>query len=249
MFNKKLSLKWTRIRLSYPGPKIAVLVVILSGLLSAQLPETWEVNVNEYEYLMTITGVAVINGVESANSENVIAAFVNNECRGVAYPTETQGRQLYFMMVYSNTNAETLTFKLYNAGIDSILNVSETIIFSVNERIGTVDAPYEFIANYYVNSIEGTVTERFNLLTNYPNPFNNSTNIRFRIKENAFIQLSVFNLNGEHVITLVNEKISAGDIVSWDSKNASGADCPSGEYIIQLMTNNTQSYRKMTMIK
>lgn len=234
----------------YMGPKPAVFMIILSGLLFAQVPEEWDFNFNEYEDLMTITSVVVINGIESTNTENVIAAFVNNECRGVGYTTETLGSQLFFLMIYSNTSDEAVTFKLYDAGIDSVVNVSNAITFSAGEGLGSVDEPYEFIANYYVNSVAGIVPERFNLLTSYPNPFNNLTNIQFEIVEDAHVILSVFNVNGELVAVVVNERKTAGDyVVPWNSKNILGADCPSGEYIIQLMANDNQNHHKVTLIK
>jgi len=249
-FFKKVNQDWTRKAHCRPGLTPLVFMVILCGMLFAQVPGDWYVNENEYEYFMTITCIAVVNGVESANSGNVIAAFVNEECRGVEYTTETSEEQLFFLMVYSNTNGETVTFKLYSEDIDSVLDVSNLVVFSAGDGIGTVDEPYEFIANYYINSVTSVVPERFNLLTSYPNPFNNLTNIQFELTEDTFVQLSVFNVNGERVAILVNERKPAGDyIVSWNSKNASGADCPSGEYIIQLVTNNEQYRCKVTLIK
>jgi len=249
-FYKRVNQDWTRKAHCRPGLTPLVFIAILSGMLFAQVPGDWYVNENEYEYFMTITGVVVINGIESTNTENVIAAFVNEECRGVEYTTETSEEQLFFLMVRANTSGETVTFKLYNAGIDSVVDVSNAITFSASEGLGSVDEPYEFIVNYYVNSVTGIVPERFNLLTSYPNPFNNLTNIQFEIVEDAYVQLSIFNVNGEQVAVVVNERKPAGDyIVPWNSKNVLGADCPSGEYIIQLMTNNNQNHHKVTLIK
>ncbi|MBU0711531.1 T9SS type A sorting domain-containing protein [bacterium] len=250
VFYKKVILIWARNVKNHPGSIAAILIVIFSSFLAAQAPQEWNVNYNDYEFFMTVTGIAVINGVESTNPENVIAAFVNDECRGVDTTTETQGSQLFFLMVRNNINSEIVTFKLYNAEIDSVLDCTNSIVFSVSEGIGTVDEPYDFIANYYVNSIIGTIPEKFELLTNYPNPFNSSTSIRFSISENADVQLSIFNMNGERIIVLANERKSAGDyIVPWNGKDNSGNNCATGEYIIQMMNDNEQYLRKVMLIK
>ena len=154
-------------------------------------------------YLRLLTGTVVINGVESTNPENVIAAFVDNECRGVDTTIESQGNQFFFLMIRSNTNNETVTFKLYDAQIDSVLNVSNTVIFSVNEGIGTVDNPFEFIANYYVNSTACTHPNSYTILTSYPNPFNNSTNIHFSLLNETRVTLSIFDMGGKKVTELI----------------------------------------------
>jgi len=153
-------------------------------------------------------------------------------------------------MVRSNTNDETVTFKLYDAQIDSVLECTNTIVYSVSEGLGSVDEPYEFIANYYVNSIAHTVPEKFEFLKNYPNPFNNSTNIRFSVLNGALIQISVFDLAGNLVIVLVNERKPAGDyIVPWNGKDNMGNTCATGEYIIQMKNVDEQYLRKVLLIK
>ena len=62
------------------------------------------------------------------------------------------------------------------------------------------------------------VTESFELLQNYPNPFNPSTTIRFEIPKATDVTLTVYNVNGELVATLLDKQMSAGaHQVSWDS--------------------------------
>lgn len=240
---------WARIVKNHPGSIAAILIVIFPSFLFSQVPQDWNVNYNDYEYVMTVTGIALINGFESTNPENVIAAFINGECCGVDTTIESQGNQLFFLMVRSNTNSETVTFKLYNAGIDSVLDCTNSIVFSVSEGIGTVDDPYDFIANYYVNSITLTVPQKCELLTNYPNPFNNSTNIRFSVSSNALIKLSVFDLTGNLLVVLVNERKPAGDyIMPWNGKDNSGNNCANGEYIIKMVNDSELYFRKVLFI-
>ena len=57
----------------------------------------------------------------------------------------------------------------------------------------------------------------FNLAQNYPNPFNPSTIIKFNITQSAAVTLSIYNVSGQKVATLVNQKLSAGSYeIDWN---------------------------------
>ncbi len=78
-------------------------------------------------------------------------------------------------------------------------------------------------------NVNGT-PDAFTLLQNYPNPFNPSTTIIYSIPEVSKVRLTLFNLLGEEVATLVNEENSAGNyIVEFNAANL-----PSGIYFYQL---------------
>ncbi len=89
------------------------------------------------------------------------------------------------------------------------------------------------------------VPDKFDLEQNYPNPFNPATKIKFNIPENSFVNLKVFNLQGEEVATLVNEELSAGSYnADW---NAEGM--PSGVYVYSLRTNGINLSHKMILLR
>jgi hypothetical protein len=71
------------------------------------------------------------------------------------------------------------------------------------------------------------VPENFELLCNYPNPFNASTTIRFHVSQSGFVSLKVYNLLGQNIKTLVNEFYHAG---IYEVRWLPGADIPSGIY-------------------
>ena len=75
-------------------------------------------------------------------------------------------------------------------------------------------------------SDEAPIATRFELGQNYPNPFNPTTHIRFNIPETASTKLTVFNVMGEEVATLVNSVMQAGGhTVSWNASSM-----PTGVY-------------------
>jgi hypothetical protein len=96
----------------------------------------------------------------------------------------------------------------------------------------------------------------FKLYQNTPNPFNQSTNINYEIINNTQdIKLTIFDLMGKEVITLVDEVQSPGiHSVLWNGKDKKGGDAPSGMYFCRLWlfteanTTFTDS-KKMVVIK
>lgn|GEM_PF-212267 len=75
----------------------------------------------------------------------------------------------------------------------------------------------------------------FNLYPNFPNPFNASTTFRYQLPQAGAVELAIYNLLGERLITLVNDFQSAGfHERQWDGRDDSGRWLPSGVYFVQL---------------
>jgi hypothetical protein len=84
------------------------------------------------------------------------------------------------------------------------------------------------------------------LSQNYPNPFNPNTNIRFALKSESDVKLVVYNLLGEMIKELVDNKIAAGN----HEYTFNSDDLPSGIYLYRLEANNqTIGVKKMTLVK
>jgi len=83
------------------------------------------------------------------------------------------------------------------------------------------------------------------LYQNYPNPFNVTTTITFDLVNNGNVSLSVFNLIGQKIETLIKRRMESGQYdVNW---NASGLS--SGVYFYKLTTNNQTLTKRMTLLK
>ncbi len=79
------------------------------------------------------------------------------------------------------------------------------------------------------------VPQDFILYPNYPNPFNGTTNISFTLPREDKISLAVFNLMGQKVCTLADEKFTAGThFLTWNGKNDLNLAQPSGIYICRI---------------
>ena len=100
---------------------------------------------------------------------------------------------------------------------------------------------------------ESALPEKFALEHNYPNPFNPTTTIDFRLPAPSgvegstvsFVTLKVFDLHGREVATLVNETLPAGRYkVNWDARNM-----PSGVYFCRLNAGSFSATEKLVLVK
>jgi len=97
-------------------------------------------------------------------------------------------------------------------------------------------------------SIEEPVSntpDKFRLYANYPNPFNSSTEIKFDLPQNSFINLSIYNVMGQKVDELVNRNLSAGSHrIRWNADRL-----PSGLYYYRLQAGTNHLVKKMILMK
>jgi hypothetical protein len=85
---------------------------------------------------------------------------------------------------------------------------------------------------------------------NYPNPFNPSTTIRYTLPEAANVRLTIYNVLGQEVRTLVNAAQSRGvHSVQWDGRDASGRQAATGVYIYRLEAGQFVATRNMVFTK
>jgi hypothetical protein len=85
----------------------------------------------------------------------------------------------------------------------------------------------------------------FHLSQNYPNPFNPKTTIEFSLPNGGFTRLTVYDLLGRKVLTLMSEDLNQGrHSITFDA-----SDLASGLYIYELNSNNVSLRKKMMLIK
>jgi hypothetical protein len=90
----------------------------------------------------------------------------------------------------------------------------------------------------------------FWLEPNFPNPFNPTTNIRFSIDRQTAVSLTIYDLLGQRVRTLVEEVMEPGTrTLSWDGKDDAGKPQASGTYIYRLKADTFMEAKKMILLK
>ncbi len=96
-----------------------------------------------------------------------------------------------------------------------------------------------------VNEVKPDTPKEYSLKQNYPNPFNPVTAIGYRLSAISQVDLSVYNMLGQKIKTLVSESQQAGEYkVEWDA-----SDFASGIYYYHLIAGEFQSIKKMVLIK
>ncbi len=101
-----------------------------------------------------------------------------------------------------------------------------------------------------VNDNDLSLPNAYALGQNYPNPFNPETVIEYNLPHAAQVRLTVFNIVGQEVTTLVNDYQSSGvKRVIWDGTDAHGIKVTSGVYFYRLNTADFDMTRKMIMMK
>lgn len=88
------------------------------------------------------------------------------------------------------------------------------------------------------------------LKSNYPNPFNPETTIRFSLENDDKVRIEVFNIRGNRVRTLLNEQLNKGSHqIVWNGKDESGSYVSSGVYLYRLRTSSFDDTKKMILMK
>ena len=98
-----------------------------------------------------------------------------------------------------------------------------------------------------VVSIHSThVPADFTLNQNYPNPFNPATVIPYHLPNSGNVQLKIYNLLGQEIITLLDGFQSEGfHEYRWDGKDKSGISVTGGVYICEMLFNNMRQTIKL----
>lgn len=106
-----------------------------------------------------------------------------------------------------------------------------------------IQQPYDEL--YIENSTSGQLITEHELLPNYPNPFNPTTNIEYKIASQTHVSLTVYDVLGRRVRTLVNEVQEPGEY----TKTFNAQNLSSGTYFIRIKADNFDRVQQMTLIK
>ncbi len=162
---------------------------------------------------------------------------------GLAHSLQmTNNGHLYIILdslIYSSVNAGA-TWQLIGAG-DILGHYNNTLYSIYGGRV------YMLNTTTTVND-ETTIVQlprTLELKQNYPNPFNPTTNLSFFLPQESFVELKVYNILGQIVVTLINEKKLAGEhqVVFDDTQFSSGF------YTFRLRTDIGVKTKRMMLVK
>jgi uncharacterized delta-60 repeat protein len=182
--------------------------------------------------------------------ENIyICGFVINNSGGLTdYLTmkyNSQGDSLWAIRFNGKRDSSDIAYSL------CLDNAGNVIVTGKSKGINT---NYDFATIKYsqqigIQTISSEIPKSFSLSQNYPNPFNPTTKIRFSIPPyeggKGDVTLTVFDLLGREITTLVNEQLKPGTYeVEWDASNYS-----SGMYFYKLTSESFSETKKLILLK
>ncbi|MBN2413560.1 Ig-like domain-containing protein [candidate division KSB1 bacterium] len=98
--------------------------------------------------------------------------------------------------------------------------------------------------------LETSLPKDFQIYQNFPNPFNPWTKIRFELPKQELTQITIYNITGQVVKTLVNDQLKPGyHEVVWDGLNDQGLKISSGVYYYRIQAGSFKQVKKMALIK
>ena len=145
---------------------INVIIFFLIGIsVYGQVP-TWSVNENDFEYTMSFVAFLNIDGVNLTSTNDMVAAFAGTECRGVTNLVYVPSKNRYYAYfnVFSNTNGESLSFKVYDATNDKVVDITKIVNFEINTLYGDLSQAFSF-ANPALNSEANIMSFNFKDIT------------------------------------------------------------------------------------
>ncbi|HEX9974361.1 MAG TPA: FlgD immunoglobulin-like domain containing protein [bacterium] len=148
-------------------------------------------------------------------------------------------------------------------GIDPDVAVGDTLLLRISkiggDRMGMIftqelNRGHSYITIPHtatdVNIARADLPTVFRLHQNYPNPFNPDTFIQYELPVASMVKLEIYNLMGQRVKTLINEKQPAGFYsVHWNGTDDSGCGVASGMYLYRWETIKAMQVRKLTLLR
>jgi photosystem II stability/assembly factor-like uncharacterized protein len=145
---------------------------------------------------------------------------------GVNWTQQTDSGTYYFHNIFMRDSVNGLAIanssKLFITGTGGVVNTSEQ---------------------------SSIVPNHFSLSQNYPNPFNPNTVISYQLPVAGFVSIKVYDVLGNEVASLVNEKQNAGSYSVDFNASLYGSDLPSGIYFYKLITEKFSETKKMILVK
>ena len=129
------------------------------------------------------------------------------------------------------------------------------LVFEVDNSC-VVDNTTQRVRTYWMNTAlaeldeDAPIANKFELMGNYPNPFNPETKIKFSTERESNVEVTIYSLLGEKINTIQSGQLSAGTYnISWFGQDQSGNKVPSGVYFYEVRSDSRTAKGKMLLLK
>lgn len=120
-------------------------------------------------------------------------------------------------------------------------------LLSVDEMMIAFGLYYE--GQQLNNDIKELIPDRLSLHSNFPNPFNPITTLRYDLPQSGMVNITIHNVKGELVKTLVNSYQNAGfKSILWNATNDRNKPVSAGIYLYTIQTQEAMQTKKMILL-
>lgn len=125
----------------------------------------------------------------------------------------------------------------------AIVNLNS--IVDENSTLSTITNNNSYVEDEYTLIISSVIPQEDEISYNYPNPFNQTTNIRFSLSETKDVKVEVYDRIGRKISTLINDRLNRG----FHTLQFDGSGLASGVYFYRIITDQIVSTKKMVLVK
>jgi len=131
-----------------------------------------------------------------------------------------------------------------------IIDLDGNVIFHENITSGVPEDLEDTILGILNVESDPVLPNDFNIYQNFPNPFNPETNLIYDLPNDAYVRLTIYNIIGNEVKSLINGYESAGQKrASWDATNNVGNPVPAGVYFYTIEAGSFNQTKRMIYLK
>ena len=231
-------------------------VLIVGYILGFEIPDPDSDSPCASDYngdgLIDVIDVVSVVGeiLNSRSSDNATSVSISKNNDNVSLLANGYVGAIQITLSHSNDFSIELTNEALIAEYNTIDNTTTLIIVSPKTELFSATGNY-VIEDVVAATTDGYIDVNINIpfeyavSSAYPNPFNPITNITLDMNTDSQVNISIYNLMGQLIEVLVNEKLNAGSYpFTWNANSA-----PSGLYIIKTNVGSTTSLQKVMLVK
>ncbi len=195
----------------------------------------------EFEYTMSVVARVELPDSIKLTEQDILAVYSGEHCRGVTKPINSSTGKLFFITIYGNETSDMLAFKSFRKESSQVIDFEQILSFEPDMITGLIHSPFKLTIKTKNPEEDLSGFE----LTCHPNPFTEILSIRYHVPEDAYVQISVYDMMGRKISILEAGNRNRGwHTLEWKGRNAEGNELPAGLYILKLTTK----YNSLTRI-
>ena len=194
-----------------------------TGFVAFSWEESWNLNDNELEYHLRVSSTAIGDHDVDTTGTTVLVSY----------------QEIIELMIENNATTAYIDWTVY--------------VTDGTDTLEADNAPFSFIIdgeNALNTYLEQLIPAQYALHQNYPNPFNPITSLRYDLPENSMVTITIYDMLGREVRTIMNEVQDAGyKSIIWNATNDYGQTVSAGIYLYQIKTERFVQTKKMILLK